>query len=110
MSIHKKTLRTLPYVDIETPILVVVTTARATKLPVTMSIIPQKALKLRDQLMEKATKEIQKQHIHRFVASRGWVTNYTMGHAFRSVCFWEQAASAISQSIAFDMSALRRKI
>lgn len=84
--------------------------ARAAKLPLSSSTIRQRALQIRDVLLEKENSAEDVARLEGFSASSNWVTGFVRRHALRSVRLHGEAGSVSVGDVSAGIATLREEL
>lgn len=109
-SLSSKSSKSALYPSIETKLYEFVTFCRASKLPVTCATLQQKAVMIRDALLQNCSDQIEAEKLSSFTASKGWAVAFVNRHALRSVSLSGEGGSASALEVATDMTKLREAL
>lgn len=109
-SLNIKSRRASKFPSIEEKVYAFITVARAHKMPVTVGVIQQKLLIIRDDMLFGSSTAIQCETLQSFTPSKGWANICIKRRALRSVPLSGEADSANMQMVAADMAKLRQKL
>lgn len=111
LSLQTKTVRTSQFPQIETEVYQFVTTSRALKFRITPATITERALLVRDRLLQAGPSSSEKDRIESFTATKGWVDNFIRRHALKSVSTsGDQDGVTPAETLAADMAVLCEKL
>ena len=84
---------------------------RAHKMPVTCSVLQQRALLLRESALESSDiTASMREKLQKFTASKGWFSNFVKRYDLRTVSLSGEADSVDAAVVAADMVALRKRL
>lgn len=110
LPLSTKTVRVSQFPQIETEVFQFVTAARALKIPLTQAALAERALLVREHLLQAELPSPEKNRIQTFVASKGWVDNFVLRHSLRSISLVEAHGNAIAESVTRRMAVLWQKL
>ena len=108
-SLHAKSLRTPPLLELEEEVLTFINIARSARMPVTKAVIRQRAFS-RDRLLEQKRETEISQYLKSFTASTGWAQNFVRRHALRSIALHGAGGSVNASEVASAIANLRAQL
>ena len=110
-SIRTKTIRPVMYPEIDEKVYKFCDIARSTKLPVTQDLIRERALLVRDNLLQKNDLlDSDRNRFEKFSASVGWCQKFVKRHCICSVSLSGEAGSAYAEYFADSMIKIRDRL
>lgn len=110
LTLDAKAIRPTTFPLIEERVMQFVCLSRCVNMPVTLAVISQRALMIRDELLNMEGDTYNRETLRKFTASKGWAHKFVKRHSLRSVAIHGQGAIAPEKSVAEDIASLRERL